>query len=104
MLLGLRIVGLLLLVLLAARPVWLDADEEQRERKHVALLLDRSESMSLADDSRKRYTDAVRFAREQLSPALRSARLGARSLLFAEDAQPVSGEQIARGQPDGCRC
>src|SRR5215471_21110998 len=54
---GLRSVALLLLVLLLARPIWL-AKEPAAASRPVMLLVDRSESMSLADPDSSRYQQA----------------------------------------------
>src|SRR5215471_8338832 len=54
---GLRSVALVLLVLLLARPVWL-AKEPAAASRQVMLLVDRSESMSLADPDSSRYQQA----------------------------------------------
>ena len=60
----LRVVGFALLLLLAARPVWVESTTERPPRDEVILLIDRSESMSLRDHQETRYHEAVEFARE----------------------------------------
>lgn len=97
----LRGAALAVLVLLAARPVWVEPQELSRKRDTVVLLVDRSESMSLEDDGVVRYGAAVAFAREQLVPALEAADLGVIPFLFAESAVRADGPQIARATPDG---
>ncbi len=89
------------LVLLAARPVRVDVDEEARAHNRVVLLVDRSESMSLGQSDQTRYGQAVEMARRDLVPALTSAGFHVRAMLFAGDAAPADGRQIAEAVPDG---
>ena len=72
---SLRAVALFLLVFLAARPVWLTREPPASAARSVALLMDRSESMSLQDRDGSRYHQALGFLRERLLPALKSANL-----------------------------
>ena len=100
---GLRTAALLLLVGLAARPVWVAREAASAGHRPVAILVDRSESMSLEEGGKTRYERALGFAREQLLPALKAAGLPAQALLFAQDAVAESGEKIVTAIPDGKR-
>jgi uncharacterized membrane protein len=91
------------LVLLAARPVYVDQEKEGRKSNQVVLLVDRSESMSLKEGGRSRYREAVDFLRDRLLPALKSARVQVQPLLFAEDVAAADGKQIAYATPNGPR-
>ena len=95
--------ALLLLVVLAARPALIDSGEESRNRNEVVLLLDRSESMSLACGKQSRFDEALEMARQNLLPALKASDIRVRALLFAEDATAADGRQIAAAKPDGKR-
>jgi uncharacterized membrane protein len=99
---ALRGMVLLALVILAARPVLVDSEEEEKSNR-VVLLVDRSESMSLRHGGQSRYSEAVQLARSGLLPALKAADLHPQALLFAEDAASADGRQIAAAQPDGKR-
>jgi len=101
-LLGLRVATALLLLLLAARPMWVNAEEEEdKPRDRVALLFDRSQSMSLLEGEQSRYLQAVDFARDSLLPALKSSDLKVEPFLFDEDAVRASGKQLAFANPEG---
>ena len=100
---GLRSAALLLLVGLAARPVWVARESASAGHRPVAILVDRSESMSLEEGGKTRYERALGFAREQLLTALKAAGLPAQALLFAQDAVAESGEKIVTAIPDGKR-
>ena len=95
--------ALLILILLAARPVWVETPQENKRRDTVLLLADRSGSMSLEDGRMTRFKHLLAFAREQLLPALTHADLRPRGFLFAEDAEAVDGPQLAAATPDGSR-
>jgi len=69
----------------------------------VVLLMDRSESMSLEENERTRYQQALNFARDYLLPALKSANLPVQALAFAQDAEQVDGATLADTKPDGKR-
>ena len=101
---GFRAVALLVLVFLAARPVWVAKDEEAKNTpKSVVLLLDRSESMSLEENGETRYAQTMAFTRARLLPALHAAGLNVHPLLFSEDAEVATGNQAASAQPNGRR-
>ncbi len=103
MLAVLRAVALLLLLVLAARPALVESDEESHNRNEIVLLLDRSESMSLACGKQSRFDEALQMARQNLLPALKASDIRVRALLFAEDATVADGRQIAAAKPDGKR-
>ncbi len=100
---GLRTVTLLTLVFLAGRPTWVSREVETANKKSVVLLMDRSESMSLEEDHQTRYARALRLAREQVLPALKTAGWQTEALLFAEDVQAADGAQLVAAKPDGRR-
>src|SRR5438045_7816894 len=60
----LRGVALFALVFLAARPVWIAKEPPATAVRPVVLLMDRSESMSLEENERTRYQQALNFARD----------------------------------------
>jgi uncharacterized membrane protein len=91
---------LLVLLMLAARPVLVESREPEGNRDKVALLIDRSASMSLEQEGETRFRAAVNFAREVVSAANR-AGLRVQLLSFAEDAVAADGRQIAAAEPDG---
>ena len=100
---GLRAVALLALLFLAARPVWLTKEPPAAATRSVALLMDRSESMSLQDRQATRYEEALDFMREQLLPALKSARLPVQAMLFDQGTEVADGEKISAAVPRGKR-
>src|SRR5262249_37044035 len=59
----LRVLALVPLVFLAARPVWVAKEPPAPASRGVALLLDRSESMSLEENDSTRYQQALDFLR-----------------------------------------
>ena len=61
-LLVLRIVFLVALLFLAARPVWTSPDQQEQTRDEIALLIDRSNSMSVREGDQTRYQQAIEFA------------------------------------------
>lgn len=100
---ALRGVVLLGAVLLVSRPTRVEREDAGGNSRSVALLVDRSESMSLREDGRTRYERVVAMAREELLPALKAASWRAEALLFAEDAQPADGAQLVAAKVDGRR-
>src|ERR1035441_9107382 len=72
---ALRAMALLVLVFLAARPIWMTREPLASATRSVVLLMDRSESMSLEERDVSRYQQALGFLRERLLPALRAASL-----------------------------
>lgn len=99
---GLRGAALLLLAFLLARPVAL-AREDPKERKTVALLIDRSRSMSLQEAGETRHARAVRLAWEKLIPALDARGLKVDPLVFADDTTALPPDRLAGTVPDGPR-
>lgn len=97
---GLAMVGL---VLLLGRPVWVARDKLEGQRRSVAVLVDRSESMSLEEGHESRYRKGLGFAREHLLPALKSADLPVQAMLFADDAVTADGNKLADAKADGRR-
>ena len=100
---ALRGVPLIVLVVLCARPVWVAKEPPATTLRPVVLLMDHSESMSLEENDRTRYQQALGFARDYLLPALKSAGLPVQALVFAEDAEPADGTKLAETKPDGKR-
>src|SRR5947208_15328185 len=100
---ALRGIPLLAVVFLAARPFWTAKEPPATALRPVILLVDRSESMSLEENDRTRYQQALAFAREHLLPALKSAGLNIQALLFAQDAEPADGATLAEAKPHGKR-
>lgn len=90
------------LLFLAARPVWLVKEPPADTARSVALLIDRSESMSLEEAEGVRYQQALSFMRERLLPALKAARLPVRTLLFDEGAEEADGARLSAA-PKGKR-
>src|SRR5438045_2513688 len=81
-----RATVLLPLIFLAARPVWVAKEPPMTAQRPILLLVDRSESMSLEENERTRYQQALRFVRDHLLPALKSADLPVQAWVFAQDA------------------
>src|SRR5688572_31674575 len=79
---GLRAVLLLLLLFLAARPVWIAKTPAASGTRSLVLLLDRSESMSLQEPETSRYHQALDFVRDRLQPALKSSGMPVQAMLF----------------------
>ena len=69
---ALRGIALLVLVFLAARPIWITREPPASATRSVMVLMDRSESMSLEERDANRYQQALGFLRERLLPALQS--------------------------------
>jgi uncharacterized membrane protein len=100
---ALRAVALLIMVFLAARPVWVAKEPPPSVARSVVLLMDRSESMSLEEKDTTRYQQALGFVRERLLPALKSANLNAQAMLFDQAAEPSDGEKLIAAKPNGKR-
>ena len=98
---GLRAIALLLLLALAARPIWKAPEDENPPRKYVALLVDRSESMSLRDHELSHFQQAIEFARTGLLPAVQDIDVEVEPFLFAADAELSDGGKLATATPDG---
>ncbi|MEM8667835.1 MAG: vWA domain-containing protein [Planctomycetota bacterium] len=98
---GLRTALLLSLVALLARPVWTSPEQEDDDRNAVALLIDRSESMSVREGERTRYQLAVDFARDVLLPQIDQSNLEIEPVLFSGNVVAADGDEIASAEPDG---
>ena len=70
-------------------------------RKHIALLLDQSESMSVLEGNTSRYQQAVDFARETLLPMVDQSELQVHPFLFADSTQAVDGATLASATATG---
>ena len=100
---GLRGIALLVLVFLAARPVWMSREPAVAAARSVMLLMDRSESMSLEERDASRYQQALGFLRERLLPALQAARLPVQAMVFDQNAELVDGAKLSSAMPKGKR-
>ena len=99
----LRLAAMLPLLVLLARPVWIAKEPPAAASRAVALLVDRSESMSLEDLDVSRYQQALEFLRGRLLPALKSAGLPVQAMLFDQSVQSVDGAVLAAAVPKGKR-
>lgn len=99
---ALRLVALVPLVFLAARPMWI-AKEPAAASRQVMLLLDRSESMSLAEQDVSRFQEALKFLGNRLLPALKSAHLPVQAMLFDESVERADGTRLSQVVPKGKR-
>jgi uncharacterized membrane protein len=100
---ALRVIALLVLVFLAARPIWMTQEPPASATRSVMLLMDRSESMSLEERDISRYQQALGFLRERLLPALRAASLPVQAMLFDQSAEPADGAKLGSATPKGKR-
>jgi hypothetical protein len=100
---ALRGSALLPLVLLAARPIWQAKEPPASAARSVVVLMDRSESMSLAEHDLTRYQQGINFLRERLLPALKSAHLPIQAMLFDEAVEPADGPKLSSTVPAGKR-
>jgi hypothetical protein len=101
---GMRGVTLFALVFLASRPMWVEREVlPEGVTKSVVVLMDRSESMSLEEDRQPRYQQALRFAREQLLPAIKAASWQTQPLLFADNVENADGPRLVNAAPNGKR-
>jgi uncharacterized membrane protein len=100
---ALRVIALLVLVFLAARPVWMSREPPAPATRAVMLLMDRSESMSLEERDASRYQQALGFLRERLLPALRAASLPVQAMLFDQNAESADGAKLGSVTPNGKR-
>ena len=103
LLLTLRAAGLLTLLFLAARPVRV-REFSAHSNPYVSVLVDRSRSMSLADDNTEtRYQRALNLLGGKLAPLLQKQGWKLRPLLFAEDTRRATADQLSTAVPDGTR-
>ncbi|HEY5915226.1 MAG TPA: vWA domain-containing protein [Verrucomicrobiae bacterium] len=100
---ALRAGPLLALVFLAAQPVWVAKEPPAPASRTVAVLVDRSESMSLQEYDVTRYQQALEFTRSRLLPALKSADLPVHAMLFDASAEPADGAKLQSAVPNGKR-
>ena len=100
---ALRAMAMLVLVFLAARPIWMTREPPASATRSVMLLMDRSESMSLEERDVSRYQQALGFLRERLLPALQAASLPVQAMLFDQNAEPADGAKLAAATPNGKR-
>jgi uncharacterized membrane protein len=100
---GLRLAVLIAVVLLIAKPVWEVTEKPLPMSRTVALLVDRSESMSLDEGGRTRYQQANSFVNDHLAPSLRDAGLILRTMIFAQTVEPADASKLAKSIPDGKR-
>ncbi len=100
---ALRAVPLLILIFLAARPIWITREPPATRARSVALLVDRSESMSLQEHDVSRYQQALEFLRARLVPALKSVDLPVKALLFDTGVEPADGPKLQAAAPNGKR-
>lgn len=100
---ALRGIALLVLIFLVARPIWTTREPPAPASRSVALLLDRSESMSIQDLDRSRYEQAISFAAARLLPALNSANLPVHAFLFDQSAEAADGPRLQSEAPRGKR-
>jgi len=99
--LSLRLLFFVALALLISRPVWTSPEPEETPREHIALLLDRSESMSVIEGDTSRYQQAVDFARETLLPLIDQSALRVKPYLFSDSTQAVDGATLVTAKPTG---
>jgi len=95
-LLGLRGLGLLLLVLILAKPTW-TRESEQIDPGRLAVIVDNSRSMSLPDSSGSTRYSRARAAIEQLKKMLEVDRKGPR---VAIDLFDITGTLLKDGLPE----
>ncbi|HVM50061.1 MAG TPA: hypothetical protein VMU04_18680 [Candidatus Acidoferrum sp.] len=100
---ALRAIALLVLVFLATRPVLLTREPPAAASRSVAVLMDRSESMSLEEHDATRYQQALEFLRGRLLPALKEADLPVQAMLFDQAAEPADGPKLLSATPNGKR-
>jgi len=99
----LRILVLIGIVLLAARPVWEVVEKPPVSSRTVALLMDQSESMSLEEAGSTRFQQATTFVRDHLEPSIKENDLALRTLLFAEDVVTADSGKLGKVTADGKR-
>jgi uncharacterized membrane protein len=95
-LLALRGFGLLLLVLILAKPTW-TRESEQVDAGRVAVIVDTSRSMSLPDAGGTTRYSRARVAVEQLTKALERERKGSRLVV---DLFDITGTPLKDGLPE----
>src|SRR5271156_1076975 len=101
-LLALRGLALAELLFLAARPVAVQHVEKHSD-PYVAVVVDRSMSMSLTEQGQTRYSRAVDYLGTKLAPSLQRQHWKIRPWLFAESAKPATADDLNTAQVDGKR-
>jgi uncharacterized membrane protein len=101
-LLTLRGLALAELLFLAARPVTVQHVEKHSD-PYVAVVIDRSMSMSLTERGQTRYYRAVDFLGTKLAPSLQRQHWKIRPWLFAESSKPATADDLNTAQADGKR-
>jgi uncharacterized membrane protein len=101
-LVALRGVVLLELLFLAARPVAVQRIEKHQD-PYVAVVADRSMSMSLTERGQTRYYRAVDYLGTKLAAALQRQRWKIKPWLFAEEAKPATADDLNTAAVDGKR-
>ena len=102
-LLVLRSLSVALLLFLAARPTRISRERDGGASRPVVVLVDRSQSMSLAEAQTTRYDRALAFLRDRLLPALKAADVPVQGMIFDQTAKAVTGEQMTSTKPEGKR-
>lgn len=97
---GLRAAALTILLFLLARPMWVAVSDAEKVNREVVLLVDSSESMSLAEEGGTRYEKLLHFMRQTLLPALDREKIAVRPFLFGGDAEAADAGSVAKAKPD----
>jgi uncharacterized membrane protein len=100
---ALRTIPFLALSFLAARPVRVHEHAVDKSRQSVAVLVDRSLSMSIEEEGSTRYQRVTAFLRDRLFPSLEKEHIQIWPCLFDESAEPADGPKIAETKPAGKR-
>ncbi len=98
---GLRMLALVVIAVLLARPVFVLPDADEAQRRDVILLVDRSASMGLTDRDRERFRDALVFARDEVSAAVNDLGLKVRPMVFDREVEALDAGQLAAAKPGG---
>jgi len=101
-LVALRGAVLVEILVLAGRPVAVQ-HVTQHNDPYVAVLMDRSLSMSLLEGGQSRYDQSVDYLRNKLAPALLQQNWKVRPWLFAEAATPATAADITSAKVNGER-
>ena len=96
----LRGIALSLGVVLVAKPVSVQK-EPPRQNPYVAVLVDRSQSMSLSEGGTPRFNQATGYLFDKMAPALAISGFHVHPWLFAESAAPASSSDLQSGIPNG---
>ncbi len=96
-----RVIPVLVLSTLLARPVQVRSRDEENARD-VVLLIDRSASMALKDGGETtRYAAALAFAKTHLIPPIEQAGYKLKPVLFDATARPADAAALVSAIPDG---